>query len=145
MICGEDAEAKHWSDVDSQQLFDMVLQLLTQTFVAAPCQDLLRKEQSWLRVTAEETQVQLLSQIRALRSRLDSDLGRSDVVADTSYDPVTLVLLESKRKAFQDLVSLAPADTDSCSPSPTSTVPATPTPAKVSLRYCRFTFAACLT
>ena len=139
MICGDSVEPKHWSDVDSQRLLSIVQQLLTQTFASADCATLHRDYNSWLRTCAQEVQVQLSSTIRLLRGRIDLDFSLN-LNPEESCDPVTLILLESKRKAFKMLVSLATADdTSSVFPSPsrntatdTSTAPASPSPFKVS-------------
>ncbi len=139
MICGDTVEHKHWSDVDSQRLLSIVQQLLTQTFASAPCVTLLRDHESWLRTCVEEVQVQLSSTIRLLRSTLDLDFSLNPN-PEQSCDPVTLMLLESKRKAFRMLVNLATADdTSSVCPSTSKntatdagTAPASPSPSKVS-------------
>jgi len=135
VICGDTVEHKHWSDVDSQRLLSIVQQLLTQTFASAQCVTLLREHESWLTTCAEEVQVQLSSTIRLLRSTLDLDFSL-DPNSEEGCDPVTLMLLESKRKAFQMLVNLATAG--NC-PSPSKntatdagTAPASPSPSKVS-------------
>ena len=142
MVCGESVQPKHWSDVDSQRLLSIVQQLLTQTFASAPCITLLEDHKSWLKICAEEVEVQLSSTIRLLRSRVELDHSLN-LKLDQSHDPVTLMLLESKRKAFQMLVKMATAeDTSSACPSPptntatdASTAPASPSPSKVS-RLC---------
>lgn len=139
MICGDTVDHKHWSDVDSQRLLSIVLQLLTQTFASAQCVTLLREHESWLRTCAEEVQVQLSSTIRLLRSTLDLEFSL-DPNSEEGCDPVTLMLLESKRKAFEMLVNLAAAgDTSSVCPSPSKNTatdagnaPASPSPSKVS-------------
>jgi len=139
VICGDTVEHKHWSDVDSQCLLSIGLQALTQTFASAQCVTLLRKHESLLRTCAEEVQVQLSSTIRLLRSTLDLDFSLDSNLKE-SCDPVTLMLLESKRKAFEMLVNLATAgDTSSVCPSPSKnpaidagTAPVSPSPSKVS-------------
>lgn len=143
VICGESVEPKHWSDVDSQCLLSVVQQLLTQTFASALCITQLTEHKNWLKTCAEEVEVQLSSTIRLLRSRIDLDHSQLKLNLDQSHDPVTLMLLESKRRAFQMLVELAVAeDTSSACPSSSrntaddaNTAPASPSPSKVS-RLC---------
>ena len=122
-------EPKHWSDIDSQHLFHIVVKLLTGTFASAPCIDLLDRHGRWLRCNADVIQDQLSSVIKQLRSRVDLgfDSCSPHLAPEDSYDPVTLVLLESKRKAFQMLVNL--------SNGAGSVAPVSPSPAKVS-KHC---------
>ena len=121
-------EPKHWSDIDSQYLFKIVLKLLTDTFASAPCMEMLRRHESWLRCNSDVIQDQLSSIIKQMRSRVDLgfDSCSPHLPPKDSHDPVTLVLLESKRKAFQMLVKLADAAG--------SIAPVSPLPAKVSRR-----------
>lgn len=139
VICGDTVEPKHWSDVDSRQLLDIVKQLLTNTFASADCVDLLKGHEAWLRICAEEVQIQMLSTVRLLRSKVELNFSLK-LDLEGSVDPVTIMFLESQRKAFQMLVDLAPVDNASSDcPSPSrnittgaSTAPASPSPFKVS-------------
>ena len=111
MLCGKAVKQQHWSDVDSQHLLLSVQRLLTQTFASAPCIDLLAKYASWLKSLTAELQRQLSSHIMVMRVTQEQHFCLNQLCPH-SYDPVTIVLLESKRKAYHMLSSPAAAAAD---------------------------------